>query len=125
MTAISASLRAAQGFGLPALRPNGARCYPKEGQVDVLYGTSQAPRAVRISAEALGALLVSYCIRARIPMPRRADKGIRIEANCVILAFRTQYAEAPVPESADSATRTPVSIKAWTWVEPDADAAVH
>jgi hypothetical protein len=118
--AISGSLRAAQGFGLPALPPTGVRCYPGEGQVDVLYGTPQTPRAVRIAAEALGALLVAFCIRSRIPMPRDADKGIRIEADCVILAFRVQYGTTPVPESADSSTRIPVAIKAWAWVDPNA-----
>jgi hypothetical protein len=117
--AIAGSPRAAQGFGLPALPPAGVRCYPHEGQVDVLYGTVQAPRAVRLPAEALGALLVAFCIRSRIPMPRHADKGIRIEADGVILAFRTQYADTPTPESADGSSRIPVAIKAWTWVEPE------
>jgi hypothetical protein len=117
--AISVSLRAAQGFGLPAMRPTGIRCYPRDGQVDVLYGSPEAPQAIRLEAEALGALLVSYCIRARIPMPRHADKGVRIEANAVVLAFRTAYTEAPAPETVDSTTRPPASIKAWGWVAPD------
>jgi hypothetical protein len=118
--AISASLRAAQGFGLPALPPTGVRYYPHEGQIDVIYGTDQTTRAVRLAAEALGALLVAFCIRTKIPMPRHADKGIRIEADCVILAFRTHYADAPIAETADRATRIPAGIKAWTWVEPEA-----
>jgi hypothetical protein len=34
-------------------------------------------------------MLVSYCIRARIPDARLADKDIRIEAGSVVLAFGT------------------------------------
>jgi hypothetical protein len=119
IAAVSVSLRSAQAFGLPAMRPTGVRCYPRDGQVDFLYGSKGAPQAVRIDAEPLGALLVAYCIRARIPMPRHADKGVRIEANSVILAFRMEYSETPSPEAADTANRAPVSIKAWGWIEPE------
>jgi hypothetical protein len=66
---IATSLRSAQSFGLPALCPTGARFYPRDGCIDVLYGAGQAQRAVRLAAEPVGALLVSYCIRARLPMP--------------------------------------------------------
>jgi hypothetical protein len=117
--AISVSLRSAQAFGLPALPPTGVRCHPREGQIDVLYGTKEAPQAVRITAEALGALLVSYCIRARIPMPRQADKAIRVEADSVVLAFRTTCTRGPAPEVADGTPRAPEPVKAWAWIEPE------
>jgi hypothetical protein len=95
------------------------RFHPHEGQIDVLYGADHAQQGVRLAAEPLGALLVSYCIRARIPMPRRADKGIRINAKSVILAFRSRYDEAPPPETADAATAAAKSVKAWTWITPE------
>jgi hypothetical protein len=117
--AIAVSPKAAQGFGLPGLPPVGVRFYPKDAKVDVLYGTKDAPRAVSISAGTLGALLVSYCIRARIPMPRKSDKGIRIESHSVILAFRTKYDEAPHPELAETSGRASESVTAWTWLKPD------
>jgi len=50
---------------------------------------------VALSAERLGALLVSYCIRARIPLPHLPDKAIRIGAGSVVLGFVTHYADAP------------------------------
>jgi hypothetical protein len=48
-----------------------------------------------VTSERLGALLMSYCIRARIPVARLADKDIRIEASAVILIFTTRLAEPP------------------------------
>jgi hypothetical protein len=38
-------------------------------------------------------MLVSYCIRARIPIARLADKDVRIEAGSVVLAFSTRLAD--------------------------------
>jgi hypothetical protein len=119
LLAVSVSSRAAQAFGLPALLPTGVRLYPHEGQVDFLYGAAPAGQAVRLAAEPLGAILVSYCIRARIPMPRNADKGIRIEADAVVLSFRTVFAKAPSPAGPDRTTGAPTPVKAWQWIEPE------
>jgi hypothetical protein len=119
LLAVSVSSRAAQAFGLPAQMPTGVRLYPHEGRVDFLYGTAPAGQAVRLAAEPLGAVLVSYCIRARIPMPRNADKGIRIEADAVILSFRTVFARAPTPAGPDKTSGAPTPVKAWQWIEPE------
>jgi hypothetical protein len=43
--------------------------------VDFLFGTPQAPQAVRLKSEMVGALLVAYCIRIRIPMPKKGRQG--------------------------------------------------
>ena len=116
---VASSLRSAQSFGLPGLQPTSIRFYPGEGHIDVIYGSGQTQQAVRLAAEPLGALLVSYCIRARIPMPRKADKGIRIGAGVAVLAFTTRYAELPVAEIADTAARTTASVKSWGWIQPE------
>jgi hypothetical protein len=52
-------------------------------------------------------------------MPRKSDKGIRIESHSVILAFRTKYDEAPHPELAETSGRASESVTAWTWLKPD------
>jgi hypothetical protein len=117
--AIAVSPKAAQGFGLPGLEPLGVRFYPKEAKIDVLYGNKDSPRAVSISAVMLGALLVSYCIRVRIPLPKKSDKGIRIESHSVILAFRTRFDHAPHPELPETSGRASESVTAWTWLKPD------
>ena len=116
---IGVSLRAAQGFGLPGLPPSGVRFHPRDGRIDLVYGSSQSARAISIGAEALGALLVSYCIRARIPMPRAADKGIRVERASVILAFRSTYNDPPAPEAAEAVSRPTEPVTAWHWLSPD------
>jgi hypothetical protein len=88
VAAIASSPRAAESLGLPRSAPYGASFRPVEHEVEFLYGTEQAPRAFRLKAEAVGAFLVSYCIRARMPVPRNADKAVRIEANAAILTLR-------------------------------------
>jgi hypothetical protein len=48
-----------------------------------------------VAFDRLGALLVAYCVRARIPISRQADKDIRIEAGSVFLTFATHFADVP------------------------------
>ena len=89
---IAGSLQRAQTLGLPAARPISIDFNPQEHQIRVAYETHAA---VSVTSERLGALLVSYCIRARIPVARLADKDIRIEASAVILIFTTRLADPP------------------------------
>jgi hypothetical protein len=110
------SPRAAEGFGLPSISPNEVRFFPKEKAIDVVYGKVGAMGAARSAAESLGALLVSYCIRAKIPMPRIADKSIRVEAEGIVLEFITRFDKAPTPETADSSARASQAVKNWKWV---------
>jgi hypothetical protein len=91
VVAIAVCTHAAETSMQHALRPTGVRFYHQEGEIDVLYGTNPA---TRLTAERLGALLISYCVRTRIPIPRRADKGVRIEAGAAILTFTLHYAKA-------------------------------
>jgi hypothetical protein len=75
------------------LKPTGVDFSPQSRQVILLYGAGLP--AVAVAAERLGALLVSYCIKARIPLPRLSDKNIRVEPFKVVLAFNRAYAKAP------------------------------
>lgn len=119
LRAVTCGSRAAQTFGLPPLRATCVHFLPAQGQVEVVYGTGGAARAFPLRAEALGALLVSYCIRVRVPMPRRAEKGIRVEGASVVLTFRTQFDQAPEPQLPEGTiTRTPEAVKTWSWVDP-------
>lgn len=98
VSAIAASMHRVVSIGLPPLRPSGVRFCPGDGVVEVLYTGGEKQKAVQVAAEKLGAFLVSYCIRARIPLPRLTGKDIRVQADFVILAFKTHYAEAPAPD---------------------------
>jgi hypothetical protein len=115
---LSVSPRAAEGFGLLGMPPRDVRFHPRDGMIDVLYGTPKAEDLVRITAESLGALLVSYCVRSRIPMPRIADKHVRVESTCVVLAFRTRFTEPPAPEAIEGSWRAATGLNSWKWVEP-------
>jgi hypothetical protein len=111
------SPRAAEGFGLPAMAPVEVRFFPEDKAIDVIYGKGDTMGAARISASSLGALLISYCVRSKIPIPKIADKSIRVEADCLVLEFMTRFDRAPAPETADSTSRAAQAVKSWKWVE--------
>ena len=91
VSVIGGSPQRAEAIGLRALRPAGVD-FSTEGQIRFLY---EAYPEIRVTAEALGVLLVSYCVRSRIPIPRLADKVVRVRGNSVVLSFNTQLADAP------------------------------
>ena len=69
------SPRSAQAFGLPPLTPQGVHCNPTDGTIEVTYGELTSTRVFVLRAEALGAILIAYCNRAGMPMPRHAGQG--------------------------------------------------
>jgi hypothetical protein len=90
---IAGSLQRAQTIGLPARRPIRIGFSPQAHEISVEYETHAA---VSVASDRLGALLVAYCVRARIPISRRADKDIRIEAGSVFLTFATHFPDTLV-----------------------------
>ncbi len=116
---LEASPYAAQAFGLPPLTPEAVRCRPELGHVEVVYGTLTKLRVFALRAEPLGAILVSYCNRAGMPMPRLADKAIRVERNHVVLVLTLRLEAVPPPEAPEGAiARAPEAVRAWAWIEP-------
>ena len=116
--AVEWSPRAAQAFGLPPLLPTGVRCRPADGCIEVVYGTLTATRVFALRAEALGALLVFFCNRVDMPLPRHADKGIRIEREHVVLVFTLRLDELPQPDAPEGQiARAPEAVQAWSWIE--------
>jgi hypothetical protein len=85
-------LNAVGSIGLPPLRPVALRFSPQEEWIEFQY-EKQEP--IQVPAAKVGAFLVSYCVRARIPLPRNSDKEIKMAANSIILSVTTFYAEAP------------------------------
>jgi hypothetical protein len=119
LAAVVTSQRAAESFGLPGFPPTGVRFHPKAGKVDFLYGSSQASRAVNLKAEMVGALLVAYCIRARIPMPRKAEKGVHVQAHSVTLSFKTEYSQLPIATAETRQMAPAAAVKSYGWHEPE------
>jgi hypothetical protein len=62
----------------------------------IVSSTYRYHAAVSVASDRLGALLVTHCVRARIPISRQADKDIRIEAASVLLTFATHFADVLV-----------------------------
>ena len=89
---IAGSLARVQAIGLPPQRPVGID-FDLAGNRIVCQYEGHAPAA--LGAERLGALLVSYCIRAHIPLPHLPDKAIRIGAGSVVIALVTHYEDVP------------------------------
>jgi len=118
--ALEWSPQAAQAFGLPPLKPDGVRCKPADGLVQVTYGKLTATRVFTLRAEALGAILIAYCNRAGMPMARNADKAVRIERDHVVVVFTLRIPHASRPEAAESlVNRMPEAVSTWAWVEGD------
>jgi hypothetical protein len=112
------SPRAAQAFGLPPLTPSAVRGNPAENAIEVIYGDLPAQRVFMLRVEALGAILISYCNRARIPMPRQAEKRLRVERDrvTVVLTRKTELTAPGLPETAIG--RAPEAVRAFSWVAP-------
>jgi hypothetical protein len=89
---IAGSLQRAQAIGRPALRPISIGFSPQAREISVEYETHAA---ISVASDRLGALLVAYCVRARIPVARWADKDIRIEAGSVFRTFATHFSDVP------------------------------
>jgi len=117
-TVLEWSPRAAQAFGLPPLTPAAVRGNPAENAVEVAYGESPSERVFMLRVEALGAILISYCYRAKIPMPRLADKRLRVERDqvTVVLTRQTELAAPVSPET--TIGRVPEAIRAFSWGAP-------
>jgi len=113
------SPRAAQAFGLPPLVPAVVRCNAAAGQIEATYGELSATRVFALRAEALGAILISYCNRAGMPIPRGADKAVRIEPEHVVVVFTYRIDGAVQPEAPEGTIgRAPEAVRAWAWNEP-------
>ena len=115
LAVLAASPKAAQGLGLPSPAPRAVVCAPDGGAVRFVW-PSGATRSAALDAGRLGALLVGFCLRARIPMPRRSDKTLRVEADMVVLSFRTRLRPDPLtllPEGRGG-DATPIAERSWS-----------
>ncbi|MEO8714066.1 MAG: hypothetical protein ABI369_03540 [Acetobacteraceae bacterium] len=104
-----------RAFGLPIEKPAGVRFSPATESIELLFADTTV-ESVQLKAEALGALLVSHCMNAGIPIPRVAVKAVRIDAAAVILTFTSRLREAlPINRSGLKELRKP---RAMSWRTP-------
>jgi hypothetical protein len=92
---IGGLLATAPSHGLPSAAPVEVTLRPVENRVDVVYGRAEAARPIPLQVDALGALLIAYCIRARIPLRRVARKEVRVGPLYVTLMFYVEHPQVP------------------------------
>ena len=116
LTVLAGSPRAATALGLPPGAPQAVLFDPKAEAVRFIWSHNSKRQADSVDSTRLGALLVGFCLRLRVPLPRRAEKGIRVEAGLVVLTFvmpikadlLSLTAEGRLPEGS-----TPPSERNW------------
>ena len=107
------SLGAASSQGLPPSSPDEIKLHPDESRIDLIYGRAEGKRSIPLKLEGLATLLIAYCIRAHIPLPRVARKEVRIGARYVSLVFHVEHTQAPAPEVIESNVVRQGPVRQW------------
>ncbi len=111
--AIEWSPRSAQAFGLPPQTPQAVQCNPDLGLLEVTYVDLTSTRVFMLRADALAAILISYCHRGGMPLPRTADKAVRIEPEHVVVVFTLRVPSERQPKQPEGAiSRVPHAARA-------------
>ena len=106
-------LDSATAHGLPPTLPDGIELLPHDNRVDLVYGQGPAALPFALQAETLGMLLIAYCIRARVPLPRVAQKQVRVGAHYVALVFHLEHSQAPPPQAVEAPVARHGSAREW------------
>jgi hypothetical protein len=117
---IAQSPVAAETLGLPAALPSGIRFRPDQATADVVYGKGAMALGYNLSTEALGALIIAYCRRVRIPLPRASRKAITVHQDRIVLTVVTEIAHLPAPSLPETATgvRRQLRRDGAIWIDP-------
>lgn len=91
IAAIGMSPSAAAALGLPPLKPHAVRLLADSNRIEVLFHTSGGFRSVALELLPVAALLLSFCFRAKIPLPRKARKAARIDGEMLVLDFSLDF----------------------------------
>src|SRR5580658_3343666 len=114
LTAVLAcSGQMAGSIGLPSVAPKEIHFDPEESQVTLIYGL--AGHAVPVESGPLSALLIAYCLRAKIKVPKQFARSMRIEPRGVVLVFSATYL---VPSENLTAERPEQPPRSMSWMEP-------
>ena len=93
----------AAALGLPPTAPWEAQFHPDRQLIAFVYRGEPADRTISLEANALAALLIAYCVRARIALPKHASKTIRVETAAVVLGLMIRIDEVPLQVAAPKA----------------------
>ncbi len=95
MRAIAAVPRVIEAMGLRAGKIRDIEFRP--GQSAVVITGTDAETTAELGAEGLAALLVAYCSRVKIPLPRQGQKTVEVTSRSVLLRVATvTHGEEPL-----------------------------
>jgi hypothetical protein len=111
---IKSSRRMVLAIGLPDVAPVDVRFDPDASEVALLY--SIIGRAIPIQQGPLSALLISYCMRTGIRVPRLLNRSVRVDRDAVVLVFCANH---PVPPTtlAPERTKEVAPARSLSWLE--------
>lgn len=93
LMALALAPAAGQVLGLPCERADGVVFQPAPNMIIFLYESTSGSYFVRLSAEAVGALLMSYLVRSSIPLPRRGSKSVVIGASSLSITCEVELGQ--------------------------------
>ena len=82
---------AAMSIGLPNNLPSGIGLDASAYTVNFDF----AGNLIMVTADKVGALLISYCIRSGIRVPRQTKRTVIVEERAITLVFREDYLMTP------------------------------
>ena len=85
--------QAAKNVGLPGNAPTAIVVDASAKAVRFVF----EDHIVCLGAEKLAALLIAYCIRAGIRIPRQPQRSVSFNQETITLVFLTEYPAAPLP----------------------------
>ena len=101
---------AALAVGLPSTDPSDIILNPSARVATFNF----VDAAITLEVEKLGALLISYCIRSSIRIPRKGTRSVLVEPTTITLVFHEDYAITPAPTSTMPDQARP---RAMTWAK--------
>lgn len=93
VSVLSQSPQLARSLRIPAIPPEQASFNPDTCNVRLDYGPHGQP--VMVGHREMAALLIAYCLRARIRIPRNYKREVRIEATRAVLVFSDRVTPSP------------------------------
>jgi len=82
-------------LGIPPGTMISAEPVPEEAAIRIRYGTTAEITERMVTAQEIGAILIAYCVGARIPLPMRATKVVSVVRGGVMLDFLTTVTRPP------------------------------
>lgn len=98
-------------IALPRPEVSDAEMLPGDQAVRFVFGRGDLAERRSVSGAELAALLIGYCLAAKIPIPNKATKTVSVTTSGVLLDFVMTFAQPPVAQPAQ--TRAP----GWSGVE--------